>query len=205
MNAVMNEGGGNGVDFIDYCSCRVWAIDGWENKDICSAFNIKISEFGFDLARDVKNLRKLSLDDKVALLVGQNWIGQPDRRRKPQDQVAPRISAIPRSVIAANNKDCVIYGYFQYKGDTVPTHMWLEYQGFIYDTVPGSGLVRKRVVNGNVLSPGCVTGEYLAENVGRAAAVLTKRQSRVLKAADGSWLQQQGSSLEVYCPADQVT
>ncbi len=166
-------------DFIDGCSCRVWAIDGWETYALASAFNNKIDVFGNRLWTSGSAALK-SLDEKVELFVG-----------------------LRDSRLAAHDKRCTIYGFFEYPTDVAPTHMWLEYVGYIYDTIPGRALVRRKAGPNNRFRPGCVDGREPPERVGRTDAFLTKRQSRVLKAAEGNWVKTE-VGIEEYTPENSL-
>lgn len=101
--------------FIDGCSCRVWAIDGWVNDVLAHAVNTQISQIG------------------MGLFLG-NFAGTHDEkvREFKQCRLSPQV-AVP----------CVLYGEFEFAADVTPTHMWLEYGAYIYDTIPGAPLRRK--------------------------------------------------------------
>lgn len=182
MSAVMDvsDDEDEDADFIEGCSCRVWAIDGWENEALASASNNSIATLGTRLwlDRDAKNR---SFDAKVAAFL-----------------------TLQRSPPAKHNKQCIVYGVFDSADDILPTHMWLEYEGYIYDTVPGDPLCRKKAGEVNRYFPGCEPRRQPKAMVGRAVTYLTKRQSRVIKAAEGNW-NAYGRGISTYIPADQVT
>lgn len=175
MNAVVAA-----QDFIDACSCRVWALDGWENEGLARAFNNSIEVLGMQLYRN-RNAIAASFDQKIAAFL-----------------------ALQRSPPAKHNKECIVYGVFDSAQDVTPTHMWIEYGGFIYDTVPGDPLCRKKAGPINRYFPGCEPSRQPKDMVGSAQTYLTKRQSRVLKAAEGNW-NNYGRGISTYVPADQVT
>ncbi len=177
MSAVMSEVEGD--KFINSCSCRVWAIDGWEDEAISSAFNNSIATLGTKLSL-TSSAKKKSFDEKVAFFL-----------------------TLQRSPPAKHNKQCIVYGVFDSNDDVTPTHMWLEYDGYIYDTVPGDPLCRKKAGPRNRYHPGCEPHVQPKEMVGAAPTYLTKRQSRVLKAADGSW-KAYGRGISTYIPENQV-
>jgi len=182
MSAVMDasDGEDEAPDFIRGCSCRVWAIDGWENDALASGFNNSLAALGTKLASSRAAVKR-SFDDKVAAFL-----------------------KLQRSLPAKHNKRCIVYGVFDSDDDILPTHMWIEYDGYIYDTVPGDPLCRKKAGPINRYFPGCEPNRQPVQMVGSAETYLTKRQSRVLKAAEGNW-KNYGRGISTYVPADQVT
>jgi hypothetical protein len=78
---------------------------------------------------------------------------------------------------------CVIYGEFEFKADVTPTHMWLEYNGYIYDTIPGLPLRRKQANPTSRLSPGCVDGQYDPTHVASSKWFLSASHMAVLLTA----------------------
>lgn len=174
-----HEGENKEPAFIQGCSCRVWAIDGWENEAIASALNNSLAALGTKLASS-RAATKRSFDDKLAAFL-----------------------TLQRSPPAKHNKLCIVYGVFDSDEDILPTHMWIEYDGYIYDTVPGDPLCRKKAGPINRYFPACEPHRQPQQMVGSAQTYLTKRQSRVLKAANGNW-RQHGGGITIYVPADQV-
>src|ERR1044071_7980749 len=105
--------------FTDYCSCHVWAIDGWVNDVLSRAVDDEYSNAGNAIAMgQVPNVG--TLNQKVAYLL-------------QRCRVSPAISPAAQGTL---------YGGFQNVGDGSPMHMWFEYNGYIYDTMPGSPLRR---------------------------------------------------------------
>lgn len=174
MNAVVAD-----QDFIEACSCRVWALDGWEDEALARAFNNSIEALGMQLYRN-RNAIAASFDEKVAAFL-----------------------TLQRSPPAKNNKECTVFGVFDSAQDVTPTHMWIEYGGFIYDTVPGDPLCRKPTGPRNRFHPSCEPNVQPKAMVGSVRTYLTKGQSRVLKAAENNWVKHRGT-IFTYVPANQV-
>ena len=161
-------------EFIDGCSCRVWAIDGWINEERSTNLNHLIEAKGTTLYMEgYKGNRHAKVGQFVALRTAVN-------------------TALP----------CVIYGEFDSAADKLPTHMWLEYDGYIYDTIPGFRLRRKPATAVSRRSPGCVDGMYAANKVGAVAHCLSANQYAVLQAAAGNWVAVIGAGCDEFTPQD---
>ena len=143
--------------FLEGCSCRVWALDGWVDDGRATLVNNRISDVGFALFAN-NFAATHSLDERV------------------EQFKQCRISV-------GTNLPCTVFGDFEYPGDALPTHMWLEYGPWIYDTIPGRALVRKLATAQSRVSPGCVDGAYNANQVGRVDSYLSVAQVGVLDRA----------------------
>ncbi|HET6432655.1 hypothetical protein [Dyella sp.] len=161
-------------EFIDGCSCRVWAIDGWINEERSTNLNHLIEAKGTALYQGgFKGNRHL----KVAEFVGLR-------------------------TAVSTARPCIIYGEFDSAADKLPTHMWLEYDGYIYDTIPGFRLRRKPATEVSRRSPGCVNGQYAANKVGAVPAYLSVNQYAAIQAADGHWAAVAGAGCDEFTPQD---
>lgn len=142
--------------FQDGCACHVWAIDGYTNDQRAA------------------NVNALYANESTRILVenDQDFIGQLDLL------VAHLVRHCRRN--PATGDICVIYGGFQNAGDGAPEHMWLEYNGFIYDTMPGAML--RRVVANDLtrLRPPSEQQAFDADLVGRMQSTLTVSQRRII-------------------------
>lgn len=161
-------------EFIDGCSCRVWAIDGWINEMRSTNLNHLIEARG------------------TALYQGGF---QGGRHLKVAEFVALR-TAVSTAL------ECTIYGEFDSSVDKLPTHMWLKYEGFIYDTIPGFRLRRRPATQQSWRSPGCVDGTYPVNKVGVCASYLSANQLAVLQAAAEHWEVLGGTDCEEFTPQD---
>ena len=83
--------------------------------------------------------------------------------------------------------DITVYGGFQDTTDGAPEHMWIEYNGWIYDTMPGQRLRRVAASEATRLQPPSEGGPFPAAMVGRCAGKLSTSQLAVLTAAEGHW------------------
>ena len=99
------------MPFIEQCSCHVWAIDGWRNDGQSATVNERYDRAGNAILFEPK--AKPILNDKISILVA-----------------AARVEGFTQA-------RCIIYGGFEKITDGAPEHMWLEYNGYIYDTMPG--------------------------------------------------------------------
>ncbi len=161
-------------EFIDGCSCRVWAIDGWINEERSTNLNHLIEARGTALYLEgFKGNRHVKVAQFVAL----------------------------RTAVSTA-RPCVIYGEFDSAADKLPTHMWLEYDGYIYDTIPGFRLRRKLATEVSRRSPGCVDGLYPANKVGVVESTLSVNQYAVIQAAAGHWAAVADTDCEEYTPQD---
>jgi hypothetical protein len=140
--------------FLEGCSCRVWALDGWVNDTLSNAVNNEIADVG-----------------NALLLNG--FVGSHDAKAQQfkQCRISPQV-AIP----------CVIYGEFEYPGDVTPTHMWLEYGAWIYDTIPGAPLRRKVATPASRIHPPSAY-QYHPNQVGSASWYLSASHLAVLERA----------------------
>jgi hypothetical protein len=160
--------------FTDGCSCRVWAIDGWVNEEQAKALNELIIAKGTSM-----------YDAKF----------KGNRHDKVQEFVNLR-------TVTSSALDCVIYGEFDSAADKLPTHMWLEYNGYIYDTIPGFALRRKVANDESRYSPGCVDGSYTKTKVGNVAVKLSTAQLKIIGDAKDHWAAVSGKSCDQFTPPD---
>jgi hypothetical protein len=140
--------------FLEGCSCRVWAIDGWVNDAISHAVNNQIADVGTGL-----------------LVNGFNGSHDAKLAQFKQCRISAQV-AVP----------CVIYGEFEYQDDVTPTHMWLEYGPYIYDTIPGAPLRRKVATPASRIHPPSAY-QYDPNQVGSALWYLTTAHLAVLERA----------------------
>jgi hypothetical protein len=154
--------------FIDGCACHVWAIDGWVNDGISAAVNNTYANYTTNLFIQGQGVGA-NKNDRVAQIV--NHVRQN------------------HSQIVANT-EAIIFGGFQNNTDSAPEHMWLVYDNYIYDTMPGSELRRKAV--GSMLTyvhPACEQVAFGPDAVGFYKTNLSTRQYQVLQNAN--WVNDQ--------------
>jgi hypothetical protein len=95
-------------------ACHVWAIDGYLDDATAAQVNELYCARGMSLMSKVENTLKW-----------RNWAMQE------------LITHSRRS--ATSGEAAIAYGGFK-KGDASPMHMWLEYKGMIYETMPNCDL-----------------------------------------------------------------
>lgn len=134
------------MPFLTGCSCHVWAIDGWTNDATSHIVNTHYATVGTDLMINAPNS---ALSDKVMALIA-----------------GCRVSN-------GASRECIIYGGFQNAADGSPEHMWIEYQGHIYDTMPGAPLRRVLATPQSRNHPPSEVGAFAPAMVGICPGVLT--------------------------------
>ena len=101
----------------------------------------------------------------------------------------------------------ILYGGFPHQNDGGPEHMWFEYDGFWYDTMPGKPLRRVAIDRRNPRSrwfPPCEEGgPFPANLVGEAEFTLTEKQLPLIQSRYIKWQTVIVSGREVgfYSPA----
>lgn len=140
------------------CSCRVWAIDGWVDDGQATVVNDNISALGM-------------------MLLTENYDGTRDQKVS---------QFLPARMSAATSHSCIVYGEFEFPNDVTPTHMWLEYSGYICDTIPGAPLRRKIATPTSRRHPPSAY-LYAANQIGSVAYRLSLAQTNILAAAAGHW------------------
>jgi hypothetical protein len=138
-------------DFLDGCSCHVWAIDGWYDGARASLVNNRYTTRANQLLMNPEHQNK-SVNEKVADLV---------RFSRGNDATL-------------TNMECDIYGGFQVETDGAPEHMWFIVHNLIYDTMPGQ-LLRRKISSNRYHPPSEVT-PFPANRVGVYNSVLTQSQ-----------------------------
>lgn len=147
------------MPFVEACSCRVWAIDGWVDDATSKLVNDDISTIG-------------------TMLFSENYAGTHN------EKVA---QFLPSRHSVTTSHQCVIYGEFEFPGDVTPTHMWMEYQGYIYDTIPGAPLRRIPATALSRLHPPSCGGAFAPGQIGRVDYTLSSAHIAILGRAAGHW------------------
>ena len=154
------------MPFKEGCACHVWAIDGYSN----------------DAEANIVN--NLYADEATRLLL----VG--DVRGSKHDRVAHLVQHARRSKTLEGEKT-IIYGGWRGQGNAAPEHMWLEYNGYIYDTMPGAPLRRVQATAQTRLQPPSEGAAFARGEVGQCESLLTVRQYEILKKAaweDGEYM-----------------
>lgn len=142
------------MSFEDSCSCHVWAIDGYTDDEIAYQVNDIYAKTAMNLMS-----KKASKAKKLAALVE-----------------AARVT--PPTVTGM-----IIYGGWQVSGEGAPEHMWIECEGYIYDTMPGHPLRRKVASEATRFHPGCEEAPFKKNKVAWVESTLTLSQFKILQAA----------------------
>ena len=96
-------------------ACHVWAIDGYVNDEVAGDVNNRYSLHANSLFNSVENTMAWRIRALQSLITHS--------RRS-----------------AETSESAIAYGGFR-DGQAAPEHMWLEYKGTIYETMPGSDLI----------------------------------------------------------------
>jgi len=145
------------MSFIEGCACHVWAIDGYVNEPLASAVNNLYT-------KEANRLYGRPLGDKGVRL-------------------GALVEAARQGETMANYK-AIFYGGWQNETDSAPEHMWLVYEAYIYDTMPGAPLRRKAVGSIGWNYPPSVPRAYNTNRVGSWQGLLTSRQVRIIATAE---------------------
>ena len=149
--------------FLNGCACHVWAIDGWVDDAISAAVNNTYTNYTNQL-----------------LIQGHGVGNNKDARIA---QIVNHVRGIHSQTVP--NANAIVLGGFQNDTDSAPEHMWLVYNNYIYDTMPGSQLRRKAVSNMlTYLHPACEQSAFGPDAVGSVKTLLTTRQYQVLQNAN---------------------
>ncbi|MDR3446021.1 hypothetical protein [Dyella sp.] len=145
--------------FADACSCRVWAVDGWQSEPLSLAMGHRIEAW------------QATYDPYMEGLTQEGRLRAIDELSTTQLVVHPRIT---------------ICGYFSNLDDTLPEHMWLIHRNFMYDTIPGWPIVRKPLPAGadGHCWPGCVRAAFPPANVFCVRTYMTINHETIMNPAN---------------------
>ena len=162
--------------FLDGCACHVWAIDGWVNDRLSTEVNNEYADAGTRIA--LGQVHAPTLNDKVTHLLGTC-------------RVSPAVA-----------QPGILYGGFQGARDGSPEHMWFEYGGYVYDTMPGSPLRRIAASPLTRLRPPSEAQAFADYLVGFIPFSLTESQHRLISGAVIVWATGNiaGRAVDYYTP-----
>lgn len=179
------------MSFVDGCSCHVWAIDGYRGdvlaNNVNTLYDNKSSEAMLAAMDDTRARKRRKLTAETSL----------------DAKIQGLVEACRTDVSTA--LPCIIYGGFQYAGEGAPEHMWIEYGGYIYDTMPGQPLRRAKATKRSRLRPPCEMKTFAADMIGSYESTLTNSQLKIITDAKGlwakGWYNNGGSVCEEFTPA----
>ncbi|HXZ09112.1 MAG TPA: hypothetical protein VEI25_13760 [Paraburkholderia sp.] len=140
-------------------ACHVWAIDGYENDARMEDINIAYDSCSPQSVGNNKGARSGAVVHAVTTVRAEFNPGLTDR-------------------------ECTIYGGFR-RNQRLPEHMWVEYNGYIFETMPGHDLVFEKANNKNRDTPRLENDPFDNSNVGFFKTVLTQSQLRLINEAMG--------------------
>jgi len=147
---------GKAMPFED-CACHVWAIDGYRDDDTAELVNNAYATCATSLR--TTNTAESRQEALVALLKAA------------------------RAEIGTTN-GAKLYGGFR-RGQKAPEHMWLEFDGYIYDTMPGYGLCRVAVSSKSRKCPGLENEDF---GSGAVCIDMTLTASQLTKIREGEFI-----------------
>ena len=137
-------------------SCHVWAIAGYYDDEIAGAVNTAYVA--------------------ATLLLGSVANNQ-GARTAALTHIVTSVRANQNSVITTD--PCIIYGGFR-RGQPSPEHMWLEYNGRIYETMPGYSLYSELATHASRMNPQLENDHFTAQQVGVVRSHLTDDQRTMI-------------------------
>ena len=142
------------------CSCHVWAIDGYVNDNLAAAVNTRYA------------------NESNRLLLA----GAPLGNRNARIQHLVQYARIGHEMTYFR---ATFFGGWQNNTDAAPEHMWLVYNGYIYDTMPGAPLRRKAAgfMGWHHLHPPSEQAAFARNMVGRWQGLLTRSQVHIIHTA----------------------
>lgn len=134
------------------CACHVFGIAGYVSDDQADQVNKAYS-----------------------LLAGQ--ISKPNSVDVRHANVKALVDGVRDATGAVGTKEaCIVYGGFLSKKDTAPAHMWVEWKGYIYDTMPDEPLRRAEAKASSRCQPPCENVKFPVDMIGVYKTVLTTAQ-----------------------------
>lgn len=140
------------MPFIDI-ACHVWAIDGYLDDTIAKSVNSKYTHKANELRVEGN---KQDRSRAVKALVDE-----------------ARSSQVTKHKI-------IVYGGFR-RGQNAPEHMWFEYAGMIYETMPGQELTHERATRDSRTTPQLENEKFSEAYVGVYNTFMTVNQEAYLR------------------------
>lgn len=137
-------------------SCHVWAIAGYYDDDTAAAVNTAYTN-------------SIQSPGTVANNKGA--------RTAALRHIITSVRASQNSVITTD--PCIIYGGFR-RGQSGPEHMWLEYDGTIYETMPGYRIYVETATNASRVNPQLENNHFDPVHVGVVNSFLTDDQRSMI-------------------------
>ena len=139
-------------------ACHVWAIDGYKDDATAKDVNERYVAASKDL---VVSNNKASRDAGLKALVD-----------------ASRRSAHTKEV-------AIVYGGYR-RGQKTPEHMWMEYNGLIYETMPGYELHKAVASSATRKCPPLENDAFESSGVAEYKTYLTESQKAYIASVDTS-------------------
>lgn len=136
-------------------ACHVWAIDGYVDDALAKLVNDRYSMLANSLLATVADTK--------------SWRTQA---------LQSLITHARRSTLTSEK--VIVYGGFR-AGQAAPEHMWLEYDGKIYETMPGADLETYGVTPALRMQPRLEGSPFPADGVIGVPSKLTTNQQSYLR------------------------
>ena len=142
------------------CACHVFGIAGYVGDEQADKVNYAYS----------------SISDKL---------GKPNSVEGRHANVKALVDMVREATAAVGTEEaCIVYGGFLSKKDAAPAHVWVEWRGYIYDTMPDEPLRRAEAKPSSRLQPPCENQKFSGDMVGVYRTVLTTAQLNNIKSEE---------------------
>lgn len=164
------------MPFRNGCACHVWAIDGWLDDALAHDVNENYASSGTAMA--LGHMPPGGLNGRI-------------RRLLNDCRMTPPVA-----------EPGILYGGFANLNDGTPTHMWFEYGGFIYDTMPGNPIMRLAATTQTRCRPPSEAAAFPADMIGYAVFSLSATQHAIITDGTIAWLPAVGAGrvIHTYLP-----
>lgn len=141
---------------FDDISCHVWAIAGYCDDETAAAINT-----AYNGAIQAPGTVANNQGAKTAALT----------------HIVTTVRAGQNCIITTDA--CIIYGGFR-RGQSGPEHMWLEYDGSIYETMPGYAMYSEEATHASRINPQLENAVFTPAQVGIVPSFLTDDQRSMI-------------------------
>ncbi len=147
----------SGASFtFDEIACHVWAIDGYADGGRAAKVN-------------------------AAYVTAANAVKFPPLAKSNRNDILANIIKSVRSAVGTEltAEACIIYGGFDGL-NKAPEHMWVEYKGALYETMPGKKLYTEVATDDSRIKPQLEGNVFGKANVAAVKSVLSKTQKAMI-------------------------
>lgn len=138
------------------CACHVFAITGYVSND---------------QAHDAH--------ESYAFTAGK--LPKPSNEEARNKNVKTLVDTVRKATgaVSVDDAECIVYGGFRGRDSLAPEHMWVEWNGSVFDTMPDHPLRATKATPFSRAQPPCENSKF--DKVGRYKTVLTTAQLNNIK------------------------